>query len=146
MASSLPQTFNPASVPAPRPSYSHICTTPLSPTTKLITVAGQIGIDPTTSTVPASFAAQVSAALTNLGACLAAAGATTRDVVKVTQYVVDYDPTERARASLYGEFMGDHRPPSTLVGVACLAEPELSYEIEAMAVVTTVHAGEAGHG
>lgn len=36
---------------------------------------------------------QVELALANVGKCLAAVGAMTRDIVKVTHYIVDYDPT-----------------------------------------------------
>ncbi len=106
----------------------------LSSTSTLITIAGQLGLS-ISGQIPSSLADQVALALENLSKCLEAAGATTRDIVKVTQYIVDYDPSERSRAELYLKFIGDHRPPSTLVGVTKLAAPDLLYEIEAMAVV-----------
>ena len=135
MTSNHPTTFNPANVHPPRPTYSHVAITPLSGTAKLITVAGQVGIDQLSGTAPPTFAAQVQTALDNLGKCLVAAGAGPRDVVKVTQYVVDLDPTERTRGELYMKFMGDYRPPSTLIGVSKLAADDWLYEIEAIAVV-----------
>ena len=131
----LSQLINPPTVPAPRPTYSHICTTPLSSTSTLISIAGQVGIDPETKSVPASFAEQVQVALANLGRCLAAVGAKPADIVKVTHFVVNLDPKDTSRAEAYLKFMGDYRPPSTLLGVAALAEPSFLYEIEAMAIV-----------
>ena len=125
-----PHTFNPANVHPPRPTYSHVAITPLSSTTKLITIAGQVGIDQLSGTAPPTFAAQVQTALDNLGKCLVAAGGSTRDIVKVNQYVVDLDPQETTRGELYLKFMGDHRPPSTLVGVQRLAADDWFYEIE----------------
>jgi enamine deaminase RidA (YjgF/YER057c/UK114 family) len=134
MSAQQPQTFNPPNICPPKPTYSHVSCTPLSSTSTLITIAGQLGLS-VSGQIPSSLADQVALALENLSKCLEAAGATTRDIVKVTQYIVDYDPSERSRAELYLKFIGDHRPPSTLVGVTKLAAPELLYEIEAMAVV-----------
>jgi len=127
--------INPPSVAAPRPTYSHIQTTPISSTSTLVTIAGQIGLDPDTKTVPPTFSEQVQVALANLGKCLAAVGATPADIIKVTHFVVDLDPKDTSRAEAYVKFMGDHRPPSTLLGVAALADSNLLYEVEAMAIV-----------
>lgn len=134
MAHHPPQTFNPPDVAPPKPSYSHVCTTSLYSFLKLVTVAGQIGRNEN-GEVPPTFHEQVAIALANLGKCLAAAGATPRDIVKVTHYIVNYDPADKVRTESYVNFMGDHRPPSTVLGVACLASPELLYEIEVMAIV-----------
>lgn len=133
----LPQTLNPPTVSPPKPSYSHVCITPLHGSARLITVAGQVGISPTDGSGPASFSEQVSIALANLSECLKAAGATPRDIVKTTHYTLRYGPEDHeVRGRLYGEFMGgDWRPPSTLVPVVALAEKALLYEIEVMAVV-----------
>ena len=128
--------LNPSNVAQPTPTYSHVLKCPISPTASLITVAGQIGVDSTTNTVPPTMGEQVECALTNLDNCLKAAGATAKDIIKVTHYIVNYDPSDRSRIEPYFKLMGDHRPPSTLVGVATLAQKELLYEIEAMAIVT----------
>ena len=40
-----------------------------------------------------------------------------------------------SRSEVYLKFMEGHTPPSTLVPVPCLADPEYLYEIEVMAVV-----------
>ena len=74
--------------------------------------------------------------MANLSACLAAAGATPRDIVSVRHYEVDYDASDATRRDIYAQWIGGHRPPSTLVVVKALAEEGLRYEIEVMAVVS----------
>ena len=70
----------------------------------------------------------------NLGAVLAAAGATFADVVKVTVYLTDI--ADRARINpVRQEVFGDARPASTLVEVSALAHPEALVEIEAVALL-----------
>jgi monoamine oxidase len=68
-------------------------------------------------------------------ACLVAAGARLRDIVKVTHYVVNYDPAERSRNELCMKFLNGHKPPGTLVPVEKMAAPEILFEIEVMAIV-----------
>jgi 2-iminobutanoate/2-iminopropanoate deaminase len=70
----------------------------------------------------------------NVGAVLAAAGASFADVVKVTLYLVDVDD----RALINGvrqEVFGATRPASTLVEVGRLAIPGARLEVEAVARV-----------
>jgi enamine deaminase RidA (YjgF/YER057c/UK114 family) len=136
-AMSSPKCFSPPDVAAPHKSYSHICSTTLVSGSKLLTFAGQIGVDvDSANREPApTFRGQVELALANVTKCLAAAGATTRDIVSVRQYVVNLLPMDPCRRELYEEWLGDHRPPSTLVGVAALAGENLLYEIEVMAIV-----------
>ncbi|KPI41362.1 uncharacterized protein AB675_8026 [Cyphellophora attinorum] len=139
MADHPNQTFNPSSHSPFSPTYSHISRIPLSSTHTLISVAGQVGHNPTTNTTGATLAEQCTIAFANVDKCLAAAGARKEDIVQVRQYVVDLlrggkgqDP-ERAR--LYVEWMGGLKPPSTLLGVEALAREDLKYEIEVIAVV-----------
>jgi enamine deaminase RidA (YjgF/YER057c/UK114 family) len=77
---SPPETFNPPDVVPPKPSYDDVCVFSLG-NTKIITVAGQIGKHPD-GNIPHTFTEQVSRALQNVKACLAAAGATPWDIVK----------------------------------------------------------------
>jgi len=68
----------------------------------------------------------------NIGLCLAAAGASFADVVKVTTFLTNID--DRARINpVRQEFFGDTRPASTLVEVSRLAVPGARLEIEAIA-------------
>src|ERR1700761_5193596 len=113
----MSRLINPSDVRPPHPIYSHVQTTPLSATCTLVTIAGQIGVPPDSASAAPTYAEQVEIALSNLKKCLAAAGATPADIVKVTHYVVNLDPKDKSRLEAYTKFIGDHRPPSTLVGV-----------------------------
>jgi 2-iminobutanoate/2-iminopropanoate deaminase len=78
--------------------------------------------------------AQVRQVFANLGAVLAAAGATFADVVKVTVYLTDI--ADRARINpVRQEVFGDTRPASTLVEVSALVVPGAKVEIDAVALV-----------
>jgi 2-iminobutanoate/2-iminopropanoate deaminase len=78
--------------------------------------------------------AQARQVFANLGAVLAAAGATLADVVKVTVYLTDI--ADRARINpVRQELFGEARPASTLVEVSALAVPGAKLEIEAVALI-----------
>ena len=78
--------------------------------------------------------AQARQVLANLGAVLAAAGATFADVVKVTVFLTDI--ADRAGINpVRQEVFGEARPASTLVEVSALAVPGAKLEIEAVALV-----------
>ena len=78
--------------------------------------------------------AQARQVFANVGAALAAAGATFADVVKVTVYLTDI--ADRARINpVRQEIFGDTRPASTLVEVSALAVPGAKLEIEAVALI-----------
>ncbi len=106
--------------------------------TRTVYIAGQVSIDERGAVVGAGdLAAQTAQCMRNVGLALAAAGASYADIVKLTTYVVDYKPEDRAvigaaRAPFFADGV---RPASTLVGVSALALPEWLVEIEAVAVV-----------
>ena len=78
--------------------------------------------------------AQTRQVFANLGAVLAAVGATFADVVKVTVYLTDI--ADRARINpVRQEVFGETRPASTLVEVSALAVPGAKLEIEAVALI-----------
>jgi enamine deaminase RidA (YjgF/YER057c/UK114 family) len=86
--SNKPHAFNPPDVPEPPPTYSQVSVTPLLPTSKLITLAGQVGLDGKTHKVVEGFDAQVKVAYQNILNALKAAGATPRDIIHVKHYIV----------------------------------------------------------
>jgi enamine deaminase RidA (YjgF/YER057c/UK114 family) len=104
---------------------------------RTIYTAGQVSIDAHGALVGAGdLAAQTAQVMRNVGMALAAAGAGYADIVKITTYVVNYQPEYRgiigkARAPF---FANGTPPASTLVGVSALALPEWLVEIEAIAV------------
>jgi reactive intermediate/imine deaminase len=78
--------------------------------------------------------AQARQVLANVGAVLAAAGATFADVVKVTVYLTDI--ADRAAINpVRQEIFGETRPASTLVEVSALAIPGAKLEIDAVALI-----------
>ena len=82
--------------------------------------------------------AQARQVFENLRRCLAAAGATFDDVVKLTFYVTDtaFLPAVREARDAYVDV---ERPPaSTAVQVAALFRPKLLLEVEAFAVLPEV--------
>ena len=124
------KTFNPPELPSSGAPYDHISIVSVSPTAKLISIAGQIGRDFKTGTTGSTFKEQIEIALINVDKCLATAGATKKDITRVTQYIVHLNHEAPTRRELYLKYFGDLRPPSTVVGVDKLALPELLYEIE----------------
>ncbi|KAH7110067.1 Endoribonuclease L-PSP/chorismate mutase-like protein [Dendryphion nanum] len=149
MASSTkPHAFNPANVPTPPPTYSQVCVTPLLPTTKIVTLAGQVGIDPSNNELATTFIDQVKFAYQNVNNSLKAAGASPRDIAHVKHYIVKdtgdveldgKDVVDRGWGKLWVEFMNHeaegHLPPDTVLGVASLAKKDLLYEVEVLAIV-----------
>ncbi|KAK0267595.1 hypothetical protein LTR54_017807 [Friedmanniomyces endolithicus] len=128
---------NPRQVHSPQPSYSHVCVAPIGDGVKLVTIAGQIGKHPETGEIPPTFAAQVDLALENVGRCLREVQADIKDIVRVQQFIVNLSSPDSTRVQAYLRFMGDHRPPSTVIGVQALAQKELLYEIEVTALART---------
>jgi len=101
----------------------------------LVAVSGQVALDEHGQVVGAGDpAAQARRVFENLRRCLAAAGATFSDVIKLTYFVTDvaYMPAIRAERD---EALGTGPLPAiTAVQVAALVLPELLLEIEALAV------------
>lgn len=115
-----------------RPTFSHVTSSIGS--SRIVITSGQVGADEN-GVVPASIDDQISLAFENLERCLAAAGARVQDILKVTYYIVNYDPENRRHKPHLLKFLKGHRPASTLVPVTALAIPEYLFEVEATAVV-----------
>lgn len=98
-------------------------------------IAGQVAVAPDGSVVgegdPAAQAEQV---YKNMETALAHAGATFRDVVKTTTYVVGEECIQATRDARLRYFATDP-PASTLLVISRLARPEFLIEIEAIAYV-----------
>lgn len=105
-------------------------------------VAGQIAHD--AHGVPLAtgdLAGQVTAALRSTAVGLASVGASFRDVVRLTFYVRDWEPTKIGAFMAGVERVADELglpqplPPSSLIGVSYLFEPDVLVEVEATAVL-----------
>ncbi len=104
----------------------------------LIFVSGQVAIDQAGRLVGrGDIGAQTHQVLKNIDVALQAASASLEDVVKLTIYVVDYKPSDRAKIldARQQYFTNEQLPASTLVGIQALAADGYLIEIEAIAVV-----------
>lgn len=100
----------------------------------LLFVSGCVPVDGDGALVPGDVVAQARQVFVNVGAILAAAGATFADVVKVTVFLTDVD--DRAAVNtVRQEVFGDARPASTLVEVHRLAIAGARIEVEAVALL-----------
>jgi enamine deaminase RidA (YjgF/YER057c/UK114 family) len=125
------QWENPSTVNAPIPHYSQVAVAG-----KTLYISGQLGVDGSGQLVATGDArAQARQAWRNIVGILAHYGATPRHLVKTNTYITHpafRGPVGEARDEL---FAAPPYPPSTLVVVAALAEPQYLVEIEAIAVL-----------
>lgn len=119
---------------ANNPSYTHVVTARAART---LYISGQVAVDDQGDVVGVGdLRAQTDQTMKNLKIALDAGGATFDDVVKITIFVVDYQPDHRAvLAEVRGSYFSATNPPAaTLIGVTALATPDFLVEIEAIAV------------
>ncbi|KUL25104.1 RidA family protein [Streptomyces regalis] len=117
---------------APDAQYTHV----VLGTGRFVAVSGQLALDEDGELVgegdPAAQARQV---FENLRRCLAAAGGTFDDVVKLTYFVTDMAHMPAIRAARAEHIPDDRLPAASAVQVAGLVRPEFLMEVEAFAVV-----------
>lgn len=117
---------------APAAQYTHVVTG----TGRLVAVSGQLALDEDGALVGEGDAgAQARQVFENLRRCLAAAGATFDDVVKLTYFVTDMTHLPAVRAARAAHVPDDRLPAASAVQVAALVRPEFLLEVEALAVV-----------
>jgi 2-iminobutanoate/2-iminopropanoate deaminase len=116
------------SVDAPRPAgaYSQAIVAG-----GLVFVSGQVPREPLTGIVPDGIAAQTRLALRNLNALLQAAGASLKDVVKITTYLADLTMFDEFNRT-YAEFFVRPYPTRTTVGSQLRG---VLVEVDAIAVI-----------
>ncbi len=128
------QFINPPTIAAPR-GYTHVVT---ATSGTMVFISGQVAFNVNGELVgTGDLRAQTQQVYENLKNALAAAGATTADVVKLNTYVVDFKPTDLAaiREVRAQYFPFENMPASTLVGVQALAFDGFLIEVEAVAMV-----------
>ena len=108
---------------------------------KIISLAGQVSWDTDAQLVGrGDVAAQSEQAYLNVAQALHALGASTRDITRVTAYIVGLNP-EIQKAVMDGrrraaERLGiEFQHPGTFVGVTSLWNPDYLIEVEATAVI-----------
>ena len=126
--------LNPQTLFTP-PGYSHVVE--VTGPGRTVYVAGQVGVDRNSKIVgaPGDARAQMTQAFENLKAALAEVGATLKDVVKITNYLVDIAHLKDFR-EIRATYFNEAAPPaSTLLVVSRLAIDGLLFEIDAVAVL-----------
>lgn len=117
---------------APAAAYTHV----VMGTGRFVAVSGQLALDEDGKLVgegdPAAQARQV---FENLRRCLASAGATFDDVVKLTFFVTDMAFMPAVRAARDEHMSAGRLPAASAVQVAALVGPEFLMEIEAFALL-----------
>ena len=122
-----------AEAPAAIGPYSQAVVVPLG-SQKMVFCSGQIALDPATGTmVEGGVEAQAKQVLANLGAVLAAAGASFGHVVKTTIFLASMDDFASVNA-IYGERFVQDPPARATVQAAKLPRGAL-VEIDAIAVI-----------
>jgi reactive intermediate/imine deaminase len=117
---------------APAAQYSHV----VMGTGRFVAISGQLALDEDGKLVGAGDAAeQARQVFENLRRCLAAAGASFDDVVKLTYFVADMAHLPAIREARAAHIPDDRLPATSAVQVASLVRPEFLMEIEAFAVV-----------
>ncbi|MFE3073420.1 RidA family protein [Streptomyces sp. NPDC059247] len=130
--------LSPEGLPGPVP-YHQVA---VGTGTRHVHVAGQIARRADgTPVAPGDLAGQVAQALRNTSTGLAGAGASFADVLRLTFYVTRWSP-ERVDDLMAGVAavadeigLGLPLPPSSLIGVEYLFEPDVLVEIEATALL-----------
>ncbi|MBQ0880675.1 RidA family protein [Streptomyces sp. RT42] len=118
---------------APAAQYTHV----VLGTGTFVAVSGQLALDEDGKVVGEGDAeAQARQVFENLRRCLAAAGASFDDVVKLTFFVTDMAHMSAIRAARAEHIPDDRLPAASAVQVAALVRPEFLMEIEALAVIS----------
>lgn len=118
---------------SPPPGYSHVVVTAPG---RIVFVSGQVSEDAAGQLIgKGDVAQQAEQVFANLSRALAAAGATTRDVVKITVFVTDAGAIAAVRTVRNRVFGTEAPPASTAVVVRALANPDWLVEVEAIAVL-----------
>lgn len=122
-----------AAAPGAIGPYSQAVSVPVGDR-RMVFCSGQIALDPTTGAlVEGGVDVQTRQVLANLGAVLAAAGGSWKDVVKTTIFLASMDDFTTVNA-IYGETFSVDPPARSTVQAARLPR-DARVEIEAIAIV-----------
>ena len=132
-------TFDPPALGrTPNPIYANVTSIPISETTQLITIAGQIGQRPD-GAIPGDLGEQMEVCLSRVEACLVAAGGQIADLTRLNYYLTEAAwENPKALDLVYQKctpWLKGHRPASTLLVVKALAAPGYLCEFEGQAVI-----------
>ena len=128
---------NPRGLARPLGSYSHVARAKAS---EFLFIAGQVAVNASGKLIGAGdFEAQARQIFKNLRAALKSAGASYRNIVQFTTYLVDsrdIPKLRKFRERNYAKFFPDGKyPPNTLLIVDRLVREEMLLEISAVAAL-----------
>jgi 2-iminobutanoate/2-iminopropanoate deaminase len=121
--------LSPEGVRAPFGRYHHAVA--VEGAGRLLFVSGQLGMRPDGS-IPEDMAGQAEVIFAAIDACLAAAGFTRADVVRLTAFLTEAED-RLSYMRVRDAWIGEPPPASTLVIVKALALPAFKVEVEAIA-------------
>jgi enamine deaminase RidA (YjgF/YER057c/UK114 family) len=127
----------PKSIRAPFARYSHAVEIP--PGARWLVCSGQLGIA-ADDQIPEAAEDQAVLCFEAIGACLAEAGMSFADIVRINGYVTDRTHMA-AYMAVRDRYVAQPPPASTLVIVAGFTRPEFKVEVEAIAATMAAKAG-----
>jgi enamine deaminase RidA (YjgF/YER057c/UK114 family) len=129
------ERINPAGLARPS-GFSHVVSVTAS---RMVFLAGQVGMDRDGTVVSGGVVAQFEQALANLLTALAAAGGHPADLVSLTIYIVDLDDYQahgKQIGAVWRRLAGTDYPATAGVGVTRLWDPAALVELQGIAAVS----------
>jgi len=129
------ERINPAELARPS-GFSHAVSVTAS---RMVFLAGQVGVDRDGTVVSGGVVAQFEQALANLLTALAAAGGQPSELVSLTIYIVDladYQAHGKEIGAVWRRLAGTEYPATAAVGVTRLWDPGALVELQGVAAVS----------